>query len=221
MGESIGIYLSDKLIDGAKKRSADTHKGKLSAYIQDLIERDLAGIREADALSKDVLTSLCRQLRPELLGDFEAAIAKVEISEARLLAELIHLVVDYAEAGGEFHGDRDPFIGSTQIPNIAKACARARARDSLSDDLSTIRRHRGDFAELLRRIADHAGLDKPDPTKDLGDLIFEAERLFKAVRDLPAAPYPVVDEGLDKIAAEDPPSIFRKPPKPPSTGTTP
>lgn len=201
--------------------------GDRSTYIRGLIERDLSGAVVSNPTAPDILSALCEQLRPDLHEEFHEAVEAIGIKEPRLLAELIHLVVDYVKNGGDFRGDFDPFIGSTQIPNISKACARGRSRDANADERTPPVRAREEFCDLLRRLADHAALDKPAPGKDLSPLLSDAEKLMKAARDLPSlSNVQYVQFDTPEQAVAEPQSHYggkipKQPPRPKSTGTTP
>lgn len=206
--------LTDGELDRIEKRTAAQGFPDRNAYLLALLEADEA-LDLAPQIDQsrnrvlrlstgtELLTGLCAHTLPDEVDAFRVAIDFIGIPERRLFSELIRLVIDYASDDGEFSRDFDPYIASTQAPHIAKACARARARDTLGD-YSHPAKNRAHFCDLLRLIADHAGLDTPKPTKDLGPVLSYAEYLMKAARDLPCLPltYAQSDTPL-RLAAED------------------
>lgn len=65
MGVNTGLYLDDDLFAYAKKRAAEPeYKGKVNAYMVDLVRRDQSG--NLGGGSADLFENLCKDAAPEL-----------------------------------------------------------------------------------------------------------------------------------------------------------
>jgi len=72
MGKSVGVYLTDEQSDKAKAWAEKKYRGKLSAYIAELIERDLAGQVSAPTTDdSEALVTLTAAFAPSLVAEMQ------------------------------------------------------------------------------------------------------------------------------------------------------
>lgn len=82
-------------------------KTGVSAYLRELVERDLSGASETPvATSATILSDLCRTLRPDVVDDMTKHLEKLQVSQPALLARLLEQLsesLDDMKSYGEEH----------------------------------------------------------------------------------------------------------------------
>jgi len=134
-----------KIHDRAKQR----YSGKVSAYVRDLIEKDLSGEPVdggTDALSPQILEELSRRLCGELIAsELATQLAKGSQypSQAHLLKDLLYGVAEFLHNGGSFNGQdedetRPRIVNYSSLETAEKVYMRLRReRDAASEQSIT------------------------------------------------------------------------------------
>jgi hypothetical protein len=105
MGVNTGLYLDDELFAFAKKRASEAEfKGKVNAYMADLVRRDRDG--NMGGASSDLFANLCRDAAPELADTLEEKLfsrfplGKESAYQRRFLGLLLTALAEALESPG-------------------------------------------------------------------------------------------------------------------------
>lgn len=99
MAVNTGLYLDEDLFAFAKEQAAAAHRGKVNAYVVDLIKRDRAaqGQSAANLVSPEPLVELARKFHPTIAEDIKASLDKAKVNQPRAVARLIEAAQEAVE----------------------------------------------------------------------------------------------------------------------------
>jgi hypothetical protein len=136
-------------------------KGKVSAYLRNVVERDLSGEESTpNAISETILVTLCKTLRPEIAARLGDALNTHQIHQPALLAKILESLTSSLEAGDIIAPTPTPLVHLYLIPDTLEGIT---TKHLLSRKIKPTPNLSPEIVKLFNQYGHYPQAEEPSP----------------------------------------------------------